>query len=221
MNKKMLLAVQVGLILLISGVLGGMLYYTDIYDDVESGIVRVLCLSCIKLKPITSRDFTFDTANGRDHPDFVIDTLKNKGPILILYSEPGCTGCNKIIDEVMDPYFHINFTDKSESFETEVTIENISFYFYYIYIDVDAPKTEKTESFWIYDKDHISGLPMSTIITIEYSHGGDIKPYYSSLYSSDFEPTAKKKYEVFVELLKFSNELYDRNIVGFKKTTVD
>ena len=116
----------------------------------------------------------------------------------------------------MEKYFKIKFQDEKSSFETQVNAGNISFYYIYIYKDPDAPKTEKTESFWTYDKDHIGGFPMFTIITIEYDHGGDIKPYYTSLYGDNFEDSYKKMYETFIELLEFSNELYDRNIAGYK-----
>jgi len=216
MNKKMLFAIQISSIIIMSGALGGMFYFTDIYEDVEAGIVKVLCLSCIKLQPITSREFTFKTANGKDHPDFIKETLRTKGPVFIQYSEPSCPGCEDMIRDVMKPYFNINFTDEKKSFETKVTVENISFYFYYIYIDTDDPKTEKTESFWVYDKDKIRGFPMFTIITIEYSHSGEIKPYYTSLYGDDFEDTDKKKYETFIDLLEFSKERYNENIKAYK-----
>lgn len=217
MNKKTLLAIQIITLIITSGCLGGMFYFTDIYDDVQSGTVEVLCLSCIKLQPKTSREFTFDTANRQSHPGFVVDTLKNKGPILIQYGEPGCAACDRMINNVMKKYFKIDFGEDKTSFETQVTTGNISFYYIYIYKDPDAPKTEKTESFWTYDKDHIGGFPMFTIITIEYDHGGDVKPYYTTLYG-EFEDNQnyEKMYHVFVDLLKFSNELYDRNIAGFK-----
>jgi len=215
MNKTVLLTLQVCAIIIISGSLGGMLFYTDIYDDVQSKIVEVLCLSCIKLQPHTSKEFTFKTANNKSHPDFVINHLKNNGPILIQYGEKACLACDNMIDNVIKPYFNLSF-DKTKSFETQVSLENLSFMYIYIYIDDDSTTDEKIDSFNNYDKDHITGFPMFTIITIEYDHGGDIKPYYTSLYG-EFEENQdyEKMYETFIELLEFSNELYDRNIAGF------
>jgi len=214
---KKMLVIQVSMLLLVSGALGGMLYFTDIYDDVQSTIVEILCLSCIKLQPKTSREFTFETANGKPHPDFVVNTLKTKGPILIQYGESGCPACDDMIDNVMIPFFNLEFREEEpKSFKTEVNVGNLSFFYIYIYIDDDNIPTERKESDEIYDKDHIGGFPMFTIITIEYDHGGDIKPYYTSLYGNNFEDSYKKMYETFIELLEFSNELYDRNIAGYK-----
>ena len=215
MNKTVLLTIQVCAIIIISGSLGGMLVYTDIYDDVQSKIVEVLCLSCIKLQPHTSKEFTFKTANKKSHPDFVVNNLKNNGPILIQYGEKACVACDNMIANVIKPYFNLSF-DKTKSFETMVERENTNFMYIYIYIDDGSTPEERIDSFYIYDKDRIQGFPMFTIITIEYDHGGDIKPYYTSLYG-EFEENQdyKKMYETFTELLQFSNELYDRNIAGF------
>ena len=215
-NKKLLLTVQVSGLILISGSLSGMLVYTDIYDEVESGIVKVLCLSCIKLQPRTSKEFTFKTANKQQHPDFIVDTLKNKGPILIQYGEKACVACDDMIANVIKPYFDLDF-DKTKSFETEINLENLSFMYIYIYIDDGSTSEERKNSYDVYDKDHIRGFPMFTIITIEYDHGGYIKPYYTSLYGKfETNNNYEKMYETFVELLEFSNELYDRNIAGFE-----
>ena len=213
---KKLLVIQVCILLLVSGALGGMFYFTDIYDDVHSTIVEVLCLSCIKLQPKTSREFTFKTANGKPHPDFVINNLKTKGPILIQYGEKGCLPCFEMIENVIQPYFNLEF-DKTKSYETDVEFKNSSFVYIYIYIDDDNTPIERKESDEIYDKDHISGFPMFTIITIEYDHGGDVKPYYTSLYGKFEENNNwEKMKQVFAELLEFSIELYDRNIAGYK-----
>jgi len=215
MNKTSFFAIQVCLILVFSGALGGVLFFTDVYDDVESKIVEVLCLSCIKLQPKTSKEFTFQTANKKSHPDFVVNTLKNRGPILIQYGEKACAACDNMIDNVIKPYFDLEF-EKTKSFETELELENMDFMYIYIYIDDDSTDDERIGSFDIYDKDHITGFPMFTIITIEYDHDGVVKPYYTSLYG-EFEQNQdyEKMYETFNELLEFSNELYDRNIVGF------
>ena len=95
---KKIFAIQIIALLLISSALGSMFFFTDIYDDVHSDIVSVLCLSCLKLKPktkvdFTEKDFIFETANGKPPPYFVIDNL-TRGPVFLHYSEDACYGCD-------------------------------------------------------------------------------------------------------------------------------
>jgi hypothetical protein len=213
MNK--IAAIQISMILVVSGALGGMLVVTDIYDDVYSKIVSTLCLSCIKLDTNLPKDFTFKTADGQDHPEFIEDTLKTKGPILIQYGEKACAACDDMINFVIKPYFNLSF-DKTSSYETEVNIDNLSFIYIYVYIDDDSTPQDRIDSFDIYDKEHFDAFPMFTIITIEYDHGGDIKPYYSTLYGKfEKDNNYEKMAQTFTELLELSQELYDRNIAGY------
>jgi len=65
---KKILIIQICALILVSGSLSLMLLQTDVYERVQSGIVEVLCLSCLKLEPITDTDFIFETANGKPHP---------------------------------------------------------------------------------------------------------------------------------------------------------
>lgn len=219
MNKK--LAVNIVSLIIVSSVLGGMLFFTDVYEDVKLGIVDVLCLSCIKLNPKTSMEFTFDTVNNQNHPDFIENQLKQTGPILIQYGDDGCAACKLMIDNVMDPKLGIDFPkdnngniDYKDSFEKEVTVENVSFY--YIYINTDHIDNEVKENSWnIYDVENIGGFPQFTIITIEYHHGGEIKPYFSTFHGS-FNKEWDKAKNTFLILLSEAEELYDRNIPGYK-----
>ena len=50
---KKMIALQITLLILFSGTLGGLITGTDVYNDVQRKIVTELCLSCIKLKPNT------------------------------------------------------------------------------------------------------------------------------------------------------------------------
>ena len=219
MNKK--LAVNIIALILVSGSLGGMLLSTDIYDDIKSGIVDVLCLSCIKLDPKTSMDFTFETVDNKEHPDFIKNRLGLQGPILIQYGDDGCAACINMIDNVMSPRLGISFPkddqgeiDYKQSFEKEITIENVSFY--YIYINIDHIRNETKENSWkIYDIEDVGGFPQFTIITIEYHHGGDIKPYYTTI-NGAFGNNWDEAKVTFMNLLGEAKELYERNIAGFK-----
>ncbi|KYK25331.1 hypothetical protein AYK24_05165 [Thermoplasmatales archaeon SG8-52-4] len=215
MNK--FLVIQVIVFLLIAGSLGGMLAYTDIYDDVQSGIVETICLSCAKLDTSLPVKFTFTTANGKPHPDFIIDILKDRGPILIQYGEKACAACEDMINNIIKPYFNLQF-DKTISFDVDVNMHGLNFTYVYIYIDDPATPQERVDSYDVYDSEHIRGFPMFTIITIEYDHSGKIEPFYASLYGK-FEPNDdyEKMTETFTELIKNCEELWARNLPGFEK----
>jgi hypothetical protein len=208
---------QIAALLVVSGTFGGMIIFTDIYEDVQSKIVETLCLSCIKLDTNLPIKFTFETANNQAHPEFVIDTLKTKGPILIQYGEKACAACDDMINNIIKPYFELEF-DKTKSFETEVITQDLNFIYIYIYIDDPSTSQKKIDSYDVYDIEHIRGFPMFTIITLEYDHGGTINPYFASLYGK-FEPNDnyEKMKQVFTEILQNSKVLYNRNIPGFEK----
>jgi len=206
---------QIAVFLIVTGSFGGMFLYTDVYEDVQAKIVETICLSCAKLDTNLPVQFTFETANGKGHPDFVIDILKNKGPILIQYGEKACAACEDMLDNIIKPEFELDF-DKTITRDFDIDIHGLNFTYVYIYIDDPATPQEKIDSYDVYDIEYIRGFPMFTIITIEYDHSGIIKPYYASLYGK-FEPNNnyKKMKETFFELIETSMELWDRNIAGY------
>lgn len=210
-----LIVAQVVVLLIVTGSLGGMFVYTDIYEDVQAKIVETICLSCAKLDTNLPVEFTFETANGKDNPDFIVDILKNKGPILIQYGEKACAACEDMIYNVIQPYFDIKF-DKTISQDFDIDIDGLQFTYVYIYIDDPATSQERVDSYDVYDIEHIRGFPMFTVITIEYDHSGKIKPYFASLYGK-FEKgnNYEKMYETFADLIGTSMELWDRNIPGY------
>lgn len=210
---KKLFAVQMGLLLIVSVTFVGMLYYTDIWEVTKGGIVEVLCLSCIKLYPMTSTDFTFDTGNGKPHPDFIMESLR-EGPIFLHYSEDACAAC-----DVMFPYI-LEFLNvepkKDKSYHSVTTFEDQPVPYYYIYLDDEATSQEWLDTFEIYDKDEIRGLPMFSVITINYAHSGIIEPYYTTLYGI-FEQVAEKRIDFLSELMQEAFTLYNENKPGFIK----
>lgn len=215
MNK--MLVIQITAFLLIAGSLGGMLAFTNIYEDVQAKIVETICLSCAKLDTNLPVEFTFTTANGKPHPDYIIDILKNRGPILIQFGEKACASCEDMINHIIKPYFNLQF-DKTISFDVDISIHGLNFTYVYIYIDDEATPQERIDSYDVYDVEHIRGFPMFTVITIEYDHSGIIKPFFASLYGK-FEPNDnyEKMTETFTELIKNSEELRNRNLPGFDK----
>ena len=155
-----------------------------------------------------SDSFTFETANGLDHPDFILDILENKGPILILYGENACAACDDMIYNVIQPYFQIEF-DKTISGDFDINSRGLNFTYVYIYIDDHATSQERIDSYDVYDIEHIKGFPMFVVITIG-NDGGVIKPYYTTLYGK-FEENNNypKMAETFAELIGTSMEFYD------------
>lgn len=176
MNK--VFSIQIATFVIITGVFCGMVISTDVYDDVQLNIVTQQCLSCIKLDPILHLDFTFKTANGKLHPDFVLENLTS-GPLFIYYSKDACPGCD-IIKEVIKDIFKLDF-QKTELFYKSVNFDGTIVNFFHINIE-HAPE-EMENSFFIYDKDYVKGLPMFTLITLG-NNSGTIEPYYSTAYGT-------------------------------------
>lgn len=210
---KKMLVIQISLLLLVSGSLGGMLYYTDIYEEIQGGIVEVLCLSCIKLNPKTSTDFTFDTANGKPHSKFVLDYI-SEGPVFLHYSEDDCPGCD-VMFPIIKQFLNVE-PEKEKSHHKMTSFENQTVPYFYIYLDDDATSQEWLDSFYIYDKDHIQGLPMFTVITLGYAHSGKIEPYYSTLYGA-FKENTQQRIDLLTELMQEAFELYYENLPGYIK----
>jgi thiol-disulfide isomerase/thioredoxin len=175
---KQVLALQLSALVLIAGAFGGLIVYSPIYDNVQSRIVSILCLSCIKLDPKSQVGFTFETANGKPHPAFVLDNL-TKGPVFIAYREDVCTACD-IMEPVIQEIFGVTFEKEDTVVET-VRFDDSNVIFIHINLD-HAPK-EMGDSLFIYDKDHVGGVPMFTVVTIGYHHGF-IEPIYTTVYGT-------------------------------------
>ena len=207
MNKMIVL--QISTLIIVSGSLGGMLAFTDVYEEVRSGIVSVLCLSCLKLEPKTKTDFTFKTAYGEPHPDFVLDNL-TKGVVFLHYSEDACPGCD-IMLPVIQNLFNITF-GKEDMVYKVFSFEDLDVA--YFYTNIDHSSEEMENSFPIYDKDHISGLPMFAIITLGYDKG-IIRPYYTTVYGTLGLDSDKDRIAFLTELIQESIDIYNQNLDGY------
>jgi hypothetical protein len=209
MNKFVVL--QVCALVLISGALGGILAFTPVYDEVRSGIVLVLCLSCLKLEPKSIADFTFVTANNQDHPGFVLENLSH-GVVFLHYSGDSCAGCDTMYP-VIKELFSIDF-GKQDMFHTRISFENSTIG--YIYVNIDHTIHELRDAQPIYDKDHFSGIPMFTIVTLGYDNG-NVKPKYTTLYGTltTYGCSTDAERVVFLqELIRESIVMYNQNKAG-------
>ena len=206
---KKMIVFQICALILVSGSLSLMIIQTDVYERVQSGIVEVLCLSCLKLEPKTQSDFIFETTNGKPHPDFVIENL-TKGVIFLHFSEDACPGCD-IMYPIIKDLFKIEF-GKEDMVYTITNFEGNVIPYYYANLDHTNELMRNT--FSIYDKDNIKGLPMFSIITLGYDKG-IIKPYYTTLYGSLNLDNDSDRLNYLIELLQQSIEIYAQNLEGF------
>ena len=205
--KKFLVA-QITVILIFAGGLSGMFLSTDIYENVQSRIVNVLCLSCLKLEPKTIVDFVFDTANGKAHPEFLIENL-TIGPVFLHFSEDVCHGC-EVMHPVIEEFFNISF-EKTDSVYEVKKIQNTSIV--YFYINIDHTTQDLRNSLYIYDKDNVQGLPMFSLISLGYDKG-IVKPYYTSVYGT-LKDTDQERLDFLYSILQEGIEIYEQNIDGF------
>lgn len=204
-----MLVVQISALLIATGSLGGMLLFTDVYDDVQSGIVSVLCLSCIKLDPKTQLDFTFETATGQLHSPFVLENL-TKGIVFLAFREDVCTACD-IMEPILQEIFSVEFEKEETFFETVIFDDtNVTF----IHINIDHASNELQDSRLIYDKDHVGGVPMFTVITLGYDPGF-IKPYYTTAYGTLNLDDNKNRKELLTKIILDGIDLYNQNFKGY------
>jgi thiol-disulfide isomerase/thioredoxin len=209
---KKFVVLQVCALVLVSGVLGGMFAFTPVYDEVRSGIVLVLCLSCLKLEPKTIVDFTFKTADNKPHPGFVLENL-SEGVVFLFYSGDSCHGCDVMYPVIKD-LFSVDF-GKQDIFQSRVTFENSSIGF--VYVNIDHTIDELRESQPIYYKDNLNGVPMFTIVTLGYDNGV-VKPKYTTFYGdlTAFGCDTDAERLVFLQkLLRESIEMYKQNEAGY------
>lgn len=200
---------QIIALFIVSGLLLGMLFTSNAYEETRARIVEVLCLSCIKLEPKTIQEFTFYTVNNASHPYFVTENL-TKGPVFLHYSENVCAGC-EIMFPIIKQIFNVEF-EKQDRYSATVTFENQNIT--YIYINLDNTTDVLENSFPLYDKDDIGGLPMFTLVTLGYDHG-TVRPYYTTLYGTLNVPTDTERTSLLIEILTESIEMYQQNKAGY------
>jgi hypothetical protein len=207
---KKIAAIQLTLVILIAGVGGGMLVFTDVYNDIHDTIVSTLCLSCIKLDPVSRLEFVFETANGEDHPDFVLENL-TKGPLFIEYRSDVCLACD-IMAPIIKEIFNVSFEKEETLYElVNFNGSNINFY----HINLDHASEIQENSFSIYDKDHRQGVPMFVIITVKYNRG-IIEPCYTAAYGTLGLPTDQERKDMVINMVEDGIKLYEQNQEGYK-----
>ena len=216
MKKIQILQIIVLFIFIIS--FFSILSTTNVYNEVQTKIVETLCLSCIKLKPNTIKEYRFETADGAQHPDFILENL-SKGPVIIDYRITFCPGCIDLENNVFSKVFNISFPNPLEDDEdTEIPdliylkkqFKNTNITFIHFNTDdnnsLDVPPNGVyAKSRNVYDIVGDEGNPMVVFITYGYNHGF-IEPYYSTLYEIT---TPQELLELIYESINLYNEHKD------------
>ena len=223
---KKMVAVQITFLILFAGAVGGMLTTTDVYKEVQRKIVEELCLSCIKLKPNTIKEYRF-LPTGQSHPDFILENL-SKGPIVLDYRITFCPGCNDLEEYVLEDVFETTFpnplsdNDNNEVpdlvyLEKEFQDTPVTFIHFNTgdSNSLDVPiGGEYDKSREIYDINGFGGNPMLVFITYGYSHGF-IEPMYCTLYSvgsGNYKEEPEKIQAEFVDLINEAVDLYNEHV---------
>jgi len=211
-SKKQQFYGQIALFIIISAIFSGMLIGTNVYTEVQDGIVEVLCLSCLKLDPKTTKEFTFDTVNDATHPSYVLSNLRS-GIVFLHFSEDACPGCD-IMYPVIKDLLGINF-DKDGVYSTQIEYGSQNVSYFYTNIDSQNATSERTDPFETYDIQDVNGLPMFTIITLGYDKGV-IKPNFVTLYGTLGVETDEQRLTILENILDDAFTLWNENIPGYQ-----
>lgn len=207
---KKLLVVQIAFLIVFSSSFGYLLFATDTYEHVQSTIVSVLCLSCIKLEPKMVLKFSFETANGEPFPGFVLENL-SKGPVLLHYRTDACAACDQ-----MDPMVASLFNLSSLDEDYLLTISkfngvNVTL----IHINLDHVEKKLRNSFDVYNvRGKNGGVPMFSLVTLGYDRGV-VKPAYATGYSFLEKPTPEQGKKVLKQLIEEGVNMYVQNHQGY------
>jgi hypothetical protein len=167
---------QIGIAIVLAAGLITVGWYAGAYDEVHTGIVNVLCLSCIKLQPITEVAFTFDTYEHRPHPKFIQENL-TAGVVFLAYREDVCAACDDM-EPLLQQIFQVSF-EKEDTVVSTSEFNNVTVTFFHI--NLDHARQELINAYPIYDQLDLGAVPMFTVITYGYDRGF-IKPYYATVY---------------------------------------
>lgn len=205
--RKEVLAFQIAAVVLLSVGLGYMFAFTDVYDDVFNDIVSITCLSCIKLSPVTTVEFTFDTYKERPHPDFVLENL-SKGPVFIAYRSTVCEFCD-VMDPVVEDVLDVEHINRAGFLTFDVNYNGTDLLF--IHINKSEASDYYSDSQLVYMKDVFeTSVPMFTMVTIRY-HRGIVEPYYATAYGILGKETFEGQKQALTFIIEDGIKLYNEN----------
>lgn len=210
--RKEVLVFQIAAVVVLSLGLGYMFTYTNVYNDVLNDIVSVTCLSCIKLSPVTTVEFTFDTFKGRPHPDFVLENL-SEGPVFIVYRTTVCEFCD-VMDPVIENVLNVEHINRAGFLTFDVNYNGTDLLF--IHINKSDAPDYYSDSQLVYMKDVFeTSVPMFTMVTIGYNRG-IVQPYYATAYGILGEKTFEGQKQALTSIIEDGIRLYNENKAGYQ-----
>lgn len=207
---KNIVVVQITALILFSSALGGLFLFTDVYENVQATIVESLCFGCIKMDPITHLDYTFETADGQPHPQFILENLST-GPIFLAFREDVCGACD-IMEPILQEIFNVHFEKEDLVFET-VDYDGTPIHF--VHISLDHSSGDIRNSFYIYDKDHRGGVPMFALISLG-DNNGEIEPYYTTAYGTLGLTSYDGRRATLRRMITMGIDYYNENHEGYE-----
>jgi len=212
MNKKLIAGIIV--LSIISIGIGEMIVEHDTWNLIHGTIVSTLCLSCIKLDPVSRLEFVFETGNGENHPEFILENLTT-GIVFLEYRSDVCKACDDMAP-IIKEIFNLKFEKEEtlyEKIDYQTHHDETIVHFYHI--NLDHATQEQFNSFYIYDKDQVSGVPMFVVLTVNYDRG-TIKPCYTYAYGTLGKETYDERKEMVLSLIEDGLNLYELNSEGYQ-----
>jgi hypothetical protein len=194
--------------------IGDMIVEHDTWELVHGTIVSTLCLSCIKLDPVSRLEFVFETGTGEDHPEFVLENLTS-GIIFIEYRSDVCKACDDMAP-IIKEIFNLKF-EKEDTLYERVNYQShheeavVNFY----HINLDHANQIQKNSFNIYDYNQVKGVPMFVVITVKYDRG-TIRPCFTNAYGTLGKETYEERKEMVEGLIEDGLNLYEQNSEGYQ-----
>jgi thiol-disulfide isomerase/thioredoxin len=165
------------------------------------------CLGCLGLYPNVDLDFTFDTVDGQDHADFILDILPD-APVFIEFTQndENCPPCKRMrpkVHELVDDYnenvafyiININENEVYNTFQNEEQTDSIQ-------------DSEEEDIYSIYDLKNIAqgrvATPTYIIVTLDIDDSGNVRPSFAVGYGEFVEENAQKTKEGLAQALDYA-----------------
>jgi thiol-disulfide isomerase/thioredoxin len=178
-------------------------------------LMEAPCLGCLGLYPSFEIEFTFNTVDGKPHPDWILDALDD-GPVFIEFTQddincPPCARMRPKVHELEDEYsdtvvffiINVNHNENAKFFKDKEEI-------------ISVTDSEETKVYNTYDVENVGkgrpATPTYIIFTFEKDEDGTVKPYFAVGYGEFKEEDAQKTKEELAEILDFAIIRYNHNI---------